>query len=114
MMKGLNGKSSLLNKESYREMMSNQLISEKLPLIDTEKTKGLLWSVNKDGDNISADGSDPGVGTFSLFTTEGNVGIVIFRNMSWDGDENIENDIRSIRRVIFQHIKPILRQEKED
>ncbi len=113
MIKGINGESTLLKKASYKAMFSNQLVPERLPNIEPNKTKGLMWSVNKEGDNVSADGADPGVGTFSLFTTAGNAGVIIFRNMSWDGGDDMTKDIRAIQRTVFQYAKPILQQSKK-
>lgn len=109
MIRGYYGESDLLTQASYREMMTNQLVPAVFPNIDTETSKGLFWTVNKDGDNISADGSDPGVGTTSMFTTEGDVGVIIFRNMSYD-DEDLVPIVLGIQRVVFQHIAPIYKQ----
>ena len=110
MIKGINGESHLLSHKSYKEMMSNQLIKENFPNGNFESSKGLMWSVNKDGDNISMNGADPGVLSYTLFTTQGNVGIVIFMNTSIYDKEELESDFKKIRATLFQNVKRLLNQ----
>ena len=80
MIKGINGEGKLLNASSYKEIMSNQLTEANFPNSQFKKSKGLLWNVNKEGDNISMNGADPGILTYTILTTQGNMGIVIFMN----------------------------------
>ncbi|MDB4293088.1 beta-lactamase family protein [Maribacter sp.] len=108
MIKGLNGDGTLLSTKSYKEMMTNQLTAANFPDATFEISKGLFWSVNKDGDNISMNGADPGILSYTLFTTQGNVGIVIFMNNSIYDNEELESDFKKIRATLFQNAKRLL------
>lgn len=103
MLKGMAGESQLLQQRYFKEMMSNQLTTENFPNGDFETSKGMMWTVNREGDNIGANGADPGVSSYTLFTTAGNMGIVIFTNTSLYGNEDLERDIRRIRGTLFQY-----------
>lgn len=108
MIRGINGEGKLLSTNSYKEMMSNQLIKINFPNSEFKTSKGLFWSVNKEGDNVSMNGSDPGILSYTLFTTQGNVGIIIFMNKSIYDNEKLENDFKKIRATLFQNIKSLL------
>ncbi|MGB0523086.1 MAG: serine hydrolase domain-containing protein [Flammeovirgaceae bacterium] len=114
MIQGLNGESQLLHHASYQEMMSNQLITKHFPHGKFEKSKGLMWSVNPEGDNITMNGADPGIATYTLFTTKGNVGIVIFMNSNLYDIESRERDFRKIRGLLFQYAGKLLKAQKAD
>ncbi len=110
MIRGLNGKGSLLSPESYREMMSNQLTPENFPQGEFATFKGYMWSVNEEGDNVTMNGADPGVVTYTLFTTAGNAGFVIFLNTNLFGNDELEKEFNGIRAVIFKHFGAILKE----
>ncbi len=55
-------------------------------------------------------GADPGVVTYTLFTTAGNAGFVIFLNTNLYGNDELENEFNRIRAVIFQHFGSILKE----
>jgi len=108
MIRGINGDSFLLKQTSYKIMMSNQLTSENFPNGNFDNSKGILWTVNKDEDNISSNGSDPGIATYTLFTTQGNIGIVMFTNSNFDENKRLKDDFMKIRSILFQSIKKLL------
>ncbi|MEL6811611.1 MAG: serine hydrolase domain-containing protein [Bacteroidota bacterium] len=110
MIKGLAGEGQLLSKEGYEELMSNQLTIENFPNGNFEVTKGLMWNVNREEDNISMNGSDPGILTYTLFTTAGNLGIVIFMNTNIDDNESIEDAFNAIRGTLFQNAGALLKE----
>ncbi|MEL6865033.1 MAG: serine hydrolase domain-containing protein [Bacteroidota bacterium] len=109
MIKGLAGESKLLSQDSYREMMSNQLIEAHFPNAKFETSKGFMWNVNKEGDNIGANGADPGVLSYTLFTTQGNIGLYIMANTSLYGNEQLEKDFFSIRRILFKYVGKLMK-----
>ena len=113
MIKGMNGDSRLLKQASYREMMSNQLNEENFPKGEFETSKGMMWYVNSEGDNISMNGADPGVSTYTLFTTAGNMGIVIFVNTSLYDVEERENSFRAIRGTLLQNAGKLLKHSQK-
>jgi len=103
MIKGINGESKLLSQESFKEMMSNQLTEGNFPNGNFEVNKGLIWDVNKDGDNIGMNGADPGIFTYVLFTTSGDIGIIIFNNISFYEIESFEKDFKEIRKILMSN-----------
>ncbi|MEO0731436.1 MAG: serine hydrolase domain-containing protein [Bacteroidota bacterium] len=110
MIAGLVGTGQLLTPKAYQALMTNQLTAANFPAANFGKAHGLLWQVNHDGDNISMNGADPGVVTYTLFTTSGNVGIAIFLNTNLYGQEALEADFRRIRGTLFQHIGKLLKE----
>ncbi|MFK7807997.1 MAG: serine hydrolase domain-containing protein [Saprospiraceae bacterium] len=110
MIRGLNGESKLLSLASYKEMMSNQLIPDHFPNGDFTFSRGLLWRANSQGDNISASGTDPGVVTDCMFTTGGNIGLVIFFNKSLYDDEKGEDAFRKIRQLLMKYAGKLRRE----
>lgn len=109
MIKGLAGNGSLLRTSSYQEIMQDQLTEEHFPNGQFERSKGMNWSVNPEGDNISMNGSDPGILTYTLFTTAGNLGIVIFMNTNLDGEESREEVFFKVRATLFQFAGKLLK-----
>lgn len=114
MIRGLAGEGKILSKASYQEMMSNQLIKENFPKGKFENTKGFNWDVNDTGDNVSMNGSDPGIFTYCLFTTAGDLGVVIFMNTNWDDDEQKMEDFFTIRNTLLQHSGDLLKQFNQE
>lgn len=110
MIKGMNGESELLSQESYNEMMSNQLIEKHFPNGTFLRPAGLLWRSNKEGDNISASGADPGVTTFTMFTTGGNIGLVFFINKTIYDNEKGEAAFREIRQLLMKYAGKLRRK----
>jgi len=113
MIKGMKGNSALLKQASYQEMMSNQLIAKHFPQGKFETSKGMMWYVNPEGDNISMNGADPGVVSYTLFTTAGNMGIVIFVNTSLYDNEAHENTFRAIRGTLLQNAGKLLKYNRD-
>lgn len=109
MIKGLNKEGRLLTFESYKQMMSNQLTQAYFPNGQFDTSKGLMWSVNEEGDNITMNGADPGIVSWTLFTTQGNAGIVIFINNSLYGNDSLEKDFNRIRSTIFKYVGSLLK-----
>ncbi|MEO1654106.1 MAG: serine hydrolase, partial [Bacteroidota bacterium] len=102
-LRGVNGESQQLSPESYQEMTSQQLTTQHFPEGKFSKYRGLFWALNAEGDNIYMDGADPGIGTYTILTKKGNMGIVLFMNISSYGNESISQDLRKIRGIIFQY-----------
>ncbi|WP_395375545.1 serine hydrolase domain-containing protein [Marinicella sp. W31] len=114
MIKGINGNSHLLKQASFKEMMSNQLTQVHFPQGQFETSKGMMWYVNPEGDNISMNGADPGVSTYTLFTTAGNMGIAIFVNTSLYDNEAHEDSFRAIRGALLQNAGKLLKQQEKE
>lgn len=70
----------------------------------------MYWYVNREGDNISMNGADPGVVTYSLFTTSGNIGMIIFMNKSFYGNDSLKPDFKKIRGTLFQNVSKLLKE----
>ena len=103
MIRGLAGESQLLSQSSFKEMMSNQLTKDRFPNSEFTKSRGMNWNVNPEGDNIGANGADPGVTTYTLLTTSGNLGIVIFSNLNLYDNEKAESAFFQIRNTLLQY-----------
>lgn len=102
-LRGINGESQCLSPDSYQEMTRQQLTPQHFPEGKFSKHRGLFWALNAEGDNIYMDGADPGIGTYTILTKKGNMGIVLFMNISSYGNESISQDLRKIRGTIFQY-----------
>ena len=86
LIKGYNGKGTLLSSGSYDELFSSQLNSEQLP--DKEGFNvGLFFEKYLDYNDIGHSGGDPGVNTLMFFDSEKNTGRVMILN-SDSGKEN--------------------------
>jgi len=70
-----------------------------------ENPQGLMWGVNEAGTNIGANGADPGIYTETVVTTNGNIGVVIFSNISCFGTESLEAETKKIRKILFKYVK---------
>ncbi|MBX2827181.1 MAG: beta-lactamase family protein [Flavobacteriaceae bacterium] len=110
MIKGLNGEGTQLKEASYKKMMSNQLTTENFPEGNFESTEGFMWDVNSEGDNIGMNGADPGIFTYTLFTTSGNMGIIIFFNTSIYEDDELLDAFRSIRITLLQNASKLINE----
>ncbi|MDJ1502110.1 serine hydrolase domain-containing protein [Xanthocytophaga agilis] len=80
MMRGLAGRSTLLDKDSYNLMFTPAFSADHLPenFSLKNRNKGVLWNVYNDG-FIGHDGDDPGVSTNILFTKQ--MGIILMSNI---------------------------------
>jgi len=109
---GLNEEGQLMKPASYKEIMSNQLTEVNFPKGSFDTSKGIMWSVNKEGDNITMNGGDPGVVTYTLFTTAGNIGLAIFLNKSFYGNESLDKAFFKIRGTLFQNTSKLMKASK--
>ncbi|MEM6724766.1 MAG: serine hydrolase domain-containing protein [Bacteroidota bacterium] len=112
MIKGYTGESSLMQQAGYQEMMSNQLTKTNFPKGKFKKAKGYNWNMNADGDNISMNGGDPGIMSYTMITTAGDLGILIFMNCSLFENEEKLASFFQIRNTLMQNAGPMLKQAK--
>ncbi|MDC8005479.1 serine hydrolase [Aureisphaera galaxeae] len=110
MIKGMSGDGTLLEESSYKKMMSNQLTKENFPNGEFERSEGFMWDVNPEGDNIGMNGADPGIFTYTLFTTAGNMGIIVFFNTSIYEEDELLNGFKEIRRALLQNASKLSKQ----
>lgn len=94
MMKGYNGESKLLSKESFREMMTQQYDDENL-------TEGLCWDLSM-GNLIGHAGNDFGTSTLAYFSPETGIGRILFTNISIEKEEQ-EDTFYGIYNLLFQY-----------
>ncbi len=94
MMKGYQGKSKLLTKASFREMMSNQIP-------DTGTATGLIWDLDIDC-CIGHGGNDFGLATLMYFNPDSGIGKILFTNISLEKEE-IEDQFYSIFNALFKY-----------
>ncbi|MDJ1466816.1 hypothetical protein QNI19_24675 [Cytophagaceae bacterium DM2B3-1] len=80
MIRGLAGRSTLLDKDSYHLMFTPAFSADHLPenFSLKNRNKGVLWNLYNDG-FIGHDGDDPGVSTNILFTKQ--MGIILMSNI---------------------------------
>lgn len=94
MMKGYNGESNLLSKESFREMMSQQYDKEEL-------TEGLCWDLSIEG-LIGHAGNDFGTSTLMYFSPESGIGRILFTNISTENEDQ-EETFYGIYNLLFKY-----------
>ena len=80
MMRGLDGQSSLLKKESYDVMFTPNFSINNLPenISLKSRNKGVFWNLYNDG-NIGHDGDDPGISSNIIFNQD--IGIIFLTNI---------------------------------
>ena len=94
MIRGYQGESKLLRKESFRAMMSP-------PWIASGTTGyGMFWTVLKDG--IGHSGGDPGITTSMFFNPSNGIGIIVFTNYTF-ADKISEKTFSDIRNVLASY-----------
>jgi len=93
-MKGYSGESSLLSKESFREMMSHQYDKEEL-------TEGLCWDLSIEG-LIGHAGNDFGTSTLMYFSPESGIGRILFTNISTENEDQ-EETFYGIYNLLFKY-----------
>ena len=94
MMKGYDGTSKIVSKESFREMMKKQFDGEKL-------TEGLCWDLSFDG-LIGHSGNDFGTATLMYFSPETGIGRILFTNISTETEEQ-EDTFYGIFNTLFKY-----------
>ena len=82
MMRGYQGESKILTKESFREMMSPQSKVVKLRY-------AICWRAPARNSYIGHTGGDPGTATYMFFSPKNNVGMILFTNYSLDGRDSV-------------------------
>lgn len=81
MMKGYQGESELLRKESFRELMSPAW------WMPGTSNYNLFWTLRADG-TIGHNGGDPGTNTSMFFHPGRNLGAIVFTNYSLGGNDD--------------------------
>ena len=94
MMKGYDGESNLLSKESFREMMRQQYDDEDL-------TEGLCWDLSM-GSLIGHAGNDFGTSTLMYFSPESGIGRILFTNISTENEDQ-EDTFYGIYNLLFKY-----------
>lgn len=75
MIKGFNGKGSLLSKDAYKEMFSEQIV------IEEDELGGIFWVLGPNAGGFRHNGSDPGVSTMVSYNAEKERALVLFSNI---------------------------------
>lgn len=113
MIKGYVGESQLMKQSGFQEIMSNQLTKANFPKGKFKKAKGYNWNMNAEGDNISMNGGDPGIMSYTMITTAGDLGILIFMNCSLFENEEKLGSFFQIRNTLLQNAGPMLKQMRQ-
>ncbi len=95
MMKGYEGESKLLSKESFQEMMKKQYDVEEL-------TEGLCWDLSMGVDLIGHAGNDFGTSTVAYFSPSTGIGRILFSNISIERDE-LQDSYYGIYNLLFKY-----------
>ncbi len=89
MIKGFNGESNLLSKESYKTLFQKQFSEENMPqnMDSKEPNRAIFWCYSKKG-KLMHTGSDIGVTTLVSFDPLTKIGRLIMINAALDGEDN--------------------------
>lgn len=91
MISGYSGKTNILNAESYKEMMTQQ--------INAEFESGIFWEV--DSKSIGHSGEHAGTSTYAYFDKENLIGYILFGNTTDTAE--IQDDENEIIRVLKKY-----------
>lgn len=110
MIKGYNGKSSLLTNESFKTMMS-PLLSERVTVSRGAgrnfQNIGVFWQMGKDG-GIMHNGGNPLGGTVYLsFNPETNIGRILMTNCDASASREMQHSFLSIWRDMEEYTRKI-------
>jgi len=103
MIKGLSGKSAILQKESFKIMFTPQFSSSNTPtkLSLAKRNKGILWNLYNNG-TIGHDGDDPGVSSFLAFNPSTGLGGFFLCNKYMDDKSTITDIItKALSRKVY-------------
>lgn len=95
---GYEGNGTLLNKQSYQELFTKQLLEEQLPENEKGHNSGIFMGFSKRG--IGHSGGDPGVLTFMYFNPETEVGKILFCNTDFEENQKVIKDFVAIWRTL--------------
>lgn len=96
---GYFGKGSLLNRENYQILLSNQIKSESI-----RKKKGIFWDINVE-DNIGHDGSEIGTACHVIFSPTLRKAFFVMVNCSLYDDEALEKDYVDVLITLSKYSK---------
>lgn len=91
MINGYSGKNNILNSDSYKEMMTQQ--------IDIKFNSGIFWEVYSK--SIGHSGEHAGTSTYAYFDKESLVGYILFGNTT--DTKNLQNEEQEIIRVLKKY-----------
>ncbi|MEM7163152.1 MAG: serine hydrolase domain-containing protein [Bacteroidota bacterium] len=94
MIKGYDGKSQILSKQSFHEMMKKQFLGEDLD-------DGICWDLSFEG-LIGHSGNDFGTATLMYFSPETGIGRILFTNISIETEEQ-EEAFYGIFNLLFEY-----------
>lgn len=97
---GFNGKGTLLSDSSYQFMLTNQLT-----LPGFAETRGVFWSVNKDGTNIGHNGAEIGTSCQLIFNPDLNIAFFMMVNISTYEQEALNKDFIRLLITIGKYAK---------
>ncbi len=97
MVKGYNGKSTLLKPESFKMLFSNQFEGKASPanMIETEPNRAIFWAIGRTG-RILHTGGDGGVSAFVSFNPKTSLGRIVFINTEIEDDLAMQNQFKDI------------------
>ena len=93
-LKGANGKGTILSQDSYKEMFKRTKLGS--------ESSGIFWGVNEDG-VLNHSGSDPGVLSILAIYPKRGVGVFIMTNDSADESKKMMVAIKQIWETIKKH-----------
>ena len=93
-LKGANGKGTILSQDSYKEMFKRTKLGS--------ESGGIFWGVNEDG-VLNHSGSDPGVLSILAIYPKRGVGVFIMTNDSADESKKMMVSIKQIWETLKKH-----------
>ena len=102
MIKGFNGKSNLLSKESYKMLFQKQFSEANMPqnMDLKEPNRAVFWCYNKKG-RLMHTGSDIGVTAFLSIDPATKISRIIMINAALDGEDNIKA-VEDFKKIISE------------
>ncbi len=93
-LRGYNGKGTLLSPESYTEMFKRTVFKK--------GSSGVFWGMSSKG-NPNHSGADPGVFTIAKLYPKQNVAIFMMTNISAEMDKDLIKSLRAVWSVVKKH-----------
>jgi CubicO group peptidase (beta-lactamase class C family) len=100
MLKGYEGKSSLLSKSSFETLFKKQFDENSMPLkMDPkEPNRAVFWAYNKK-DKLTHTGADPGVAAFVSIDPKTKISRILLFNTALDGQDN-DVTVENFKKII--------------
>jgi CubicO group peptidase (beta-lactamase class C family) len=101
MLKGYNGQSDLLKKQSFEQLFAKQFSDNNLPKNNSKKepNSGIFWRYKTNG-MIGHTGGDLGATAFLFFDPKTNIGKIFIANTEVDSPEQAEPDEEMVKQFV--------------